>query len=135
MWIAITKDDDESWWFDAYLLGRCRLSGGRQCVEDFARWLLAPVPEGVYETEFVLIDNERQTVGHAGALLGEGQYLNIEILLGRNESGGPESLTVVATGDTGPPSYRAFLLFAGLECEPVDRDYLERAAAELLGAL
>ena len=135
MWIAITKDDDESWWFDAYLLGRCRLGGGRQRVDDFARWLLAPVPEEAYETEFVLIDDERQTGDHAGAVLREGQYLNIELLLGRSESGGPEYLTVVPTGDTGPPSYWAFLLFDGLEYEPVDRDYLERAAAELLEAL
>lgn len=53
----------------------------------------------------------------------------VEILMGREEDGGPEYLQVLPSGEK---HSLAFEVCAPLECQPVPRAYLEAAAARLL---
>ncbi|WP_185899548.1 hypothetical protein [Streptomyces sp. WAC07061] len=121
LWLAVGRDPDGGWYFDAYFLGRTPLPGGAPVAAAFARWLLAAAPEGRYEEEFLLLDG----VPRSGSLL------TVEVLLGREEAGGPEYLQVLLSGEAGG---HAFEVCAPLECRRVVRAELEAAAQRLLGA-
>ncbi|MDA5284113.1 hypothetical protein [Streptomyces sp. Isolate_45] len=126
MWLAISKDPDDTWCLDSYFIGRTTLTGGAPHAAAFAHWLLACPPEGPYEKEFILIDSEPQS---GSRRLTDGTRLTIEILLGREEAGGPEYLQVLLFGEI--RDY-AFPVCAPLECQRVLRPELEAAAARLL---
>lgn len=124
LWLAVGADGtDGTWWFDAYFVGRTTLAGGAPMAAAFARWLLADAPEGRYEEEFVLVDAEPH--GADGT-----RRLTVEVLLGREEAGGPEYLQVLPYGEVG--GY-AFAVCAPLVCPRVVRADLDAAAARLLG--
>ncbi|MGE7386917.1 hypothetical protein ACQKM2_15690 [Streptomyces sp. NPDC004126] len=127
MWLAVGADPGGGWYLDAYFIGRTPLPGGAPLAAEFARWLLAPAPEGRYEEEFLLLDGEPQRGSRA---LAEGALLTVEVLLGRAEAGGPEYLQVLLFGEVGG---RAFEVCAPLECGRVVRAELEAAAQRLLG--
>ncbi|MDK9497610.1 hypothetical protein QEZ40_002551 [Streptomyces katrae] len=127
LWLAVDRDPDDGWCFDAYFLGRTALPGGAPLAAAFARWLLAAAPEGRYEEEFLLLDGEPQS---GSRRLADGALLTVEVLLGREEAGGPEYLQVLLSGEVGG---RAFEVCAPLECRRVDRAELEAAANRLLG--
>lgn len=126
-WLAVGQDPDGAWYFDAYFIGRTTLSGGAPRAAAFAQWLLASPPEGRYEKEFMLVDSEPQS---GSRRLADGTRLTVEILLGREEAGGPEYLQVLLYGEI---RNRAFEVCAPLECRHVLRAELEAAAARLLG--
>lgn len=129
MWLAVGRDPDGTdgaWCFDAYFIGRTALAGGAPRAAAFARWLLAEAPAGRYEEEFTLVDAEPQS---GSARLSDGTRLTVEVLLGREEAGGPEYLQVVLSGAVG--GY-AFEVCAPLDCPRVLRADLEAAAARLL---
>ncbi|MDX2394976.1 hypothetical protein ACWGHM_36635 [Streptomyces sp. NPDC054904] len=128
MWLAISKDPDGTWFLDAYFIGRTTLTGGAPQATAFAQWLLACPSEGPYEREFILIDSEPQS---GSRRLTDGTRLTVEILLGREEAGGPEYLQVLLFG--GIRDY-AFPVCAPLECPRVLRPELEAAAARLLAS-
>ncbi|MGY0064155.1 hypothetical protein ACWY4P_48285 [Streptomyces sp. LZ34] len=128
LWVAVGKDPDGTWWFDAYFIGRVTLRGGARRAAAFARWLLAPPPEGPYEKEFMLIDSEPQT---GSRHIAEGTLLTVEVLMGREEPGGPEFFQVLPSGET-PVRRLGFEVCAPLDCQPVPRADLEHAAARLL---
>ncbi|MEU9039475.1 hypothetical protein AB0D45_31850 [Streptomyces sp. NPDC048352] len=112
--------------FDAYFIGRAALTGGAPRAAAFARWLLAAPPEGRYEDEFTLVDGEPQS---GSRRLADGTRLTVEVLVGREEAGGPEYLQVLLSGEV-PGG--AFEVCAPLVCERVPRADLEAAAARLL---
>ncbi|EFL19548.1 hypothetical protein [Streptomyces sp. C] len=126
VWLAVGRDPDAAWWFEAYFVGRTTLAGGAPLAAAFARWLLADAPEGRYEEEFVLVDDEPQS---GSARLADGTRLTVEVLLGRAEAGGPEYLQVLLYGEAGG---RAFEVCAPLRCPSVVRADLDAAAARLL---
>lgn len=126
LWLAVGKDPDGTWCFDAYFIGRTTLMGGAPRAAAFAQWLLACPPEGRYEKEFMLVDSEPQS---GSRQLTDGTRLTVEILLGREEAGGPEYLQVLLSGET---RNSAFEVCAPLECQRVLRTELEAAAARLL---
>lgn len=128
LWLAINKDPDGTWCLDAYFIGRTTLTGGAPQAAAFAEWLLACPPEGRYEKEFVLVDGEPQS---GSRRLADGARLTVEILLGREEAGGPEYLQVVLSGEI--RTY-GFAVCAPLECQQVLRAELEAAAARLLAS-
>ncbi|MDT0547565.1 MULTISPECIES: hypothetical protein [Streptomyces] len=128
LWLAVFKTLDGVWWFDAYFIGRVPLRGGVARAAAFARWLLAAPPDGPYETEFVLVRGEPQ----AGTRqIAEGTLLTVELLMGREQPGGPEFLQVLLFGET-PVRHLAFEVCAPLDCQPMPRAELERAATGLL---
>ncbi|MFK0256147.1 hypothetical protein [Streptomyces sp. NPDC090445] len=126
LWLAVGKAPDGSWWFDAYSIGRVTLPGGAPRAAAFAHWLLTSPPEGPYEKEFMLIHGEPQ---RGSRRLTDGTRLTVEILMGREEAGGPEYLQMLLTGEI---RAFAFEVCAPLECRPVPRADLEAAAARLL---
>ncbi|MGW6855592.1 hypothetical protein [Streptomyces xanthophaeus] len=126
LWLAIGEDPDGTWCLDAYFIGPTTLTGGAPRAAAFAQWLLVSPPEGRYEKEFILVDGEPQS---GSRRLADGTRLTVEILLGREEAGGPEYLQVILTGEI--RNY-AFAICAPLECQPVLRAELEAAAARLL---
>ncbi|WP_329383084.1 hypothetical protein OG625_20715 [Streptomyces sp. NBC_01351] len=128
LWLAINKDPDGTWCLDAYFIGRTTLMGGAPRVAAFAQWLLACPPDGRYEKEFTLVDSEPQS---GSRRLTDGTRLTAEILLGREEAGGPEYLQVLLSGEI--HNY-AFAVCAPLECQRVLRAELEAAAARLLAS-
>ncbi|AXE82256.1 hypothetical protein [Streptomyces atratus] len=128
LWIAILKEPDGTWWFDAYFIGRVPLGGGAPRSAAFAQWLLATPPEGPYEKEFMLIDGERQS---GLRQIADGTLLTVEVLMGREETGGPESLQVLLSGETRVQRL-AFEVCAPLECTLVRRSDLEDSIARLL---
>ncbi|MFB9903879.1 hypothetical protein [Allokutzneria oryzae] len=141
LWFAIERDQRGTWWFDAYVLGRVRLSGGAPHVARFARWLLEPPPQERYESEFLLVDDEPQP-GRAISWLARGATeperidtieLTVEVLLGREGEGGPEFLQLAPAGHA-PEHGIAFQVCAELEWDPMDRTTLERTATALLTA-
>ncbi|MCX4826014.1 hypothetical protein OG883_40790 [Streptomyces sp. NBC_01142] len=128
LWLAVGKAPDGTWWFDAYFIGRVTLRGGAPRAAAFAQWLLTPPPEVQYEKEFILVHGEPQCRSRQ---IADGTRLTIEILMGREEAGGPEYLQVLPSGET-PRQGIAFEVCAPLECQPVPRADLEAAAARLL---
>ncbi|MFE9796556.1 hypothetical protein ACFYRL_33040 [Streptomyces goshikiensis] len=128
LWLAVGKDPVGAWCFDAYFIGRMTLNGGAPRAAAFAQWLLASPPEGRYEKEFMLLESEPQ---NGSRRLTDGTRLTVEILLGREEAGGPEYLQVLLSGEIGNA---AFEVCAPLDCERVLRAELEPAAARLLTA-
>ncbi|MFJ3876784.1 hypothetical protein ACIPW5_04925 [Streptomyces sp. NPDC090077] len=127
MWLAVGRDPDGGWSLDACFIGRTPLPGGAPLAAGFARWLLAPAPAGRYEEEFLLLDGEPQSGSQRFA---DGTLLTVEVLLGRAETGGPEYLQVLLSGEVrGLP----FEVCAPLECRRVARAALEAAATRLLG--
>ncbi|MEU9718139.1 hypothetical protein [Streptomyces sp. NPDC047976] len=127
LWLAVGGEPGGGWCFDAYFIGRTPLPGGAPLAAAFARWLLAAAPEGRYEEEFLLLDGEPQS---GSRRLADGTLLTVEVLLGREEAGGPEYLQVLLFGEVG--GY-AFEVCAPLECRRVVRAELEAAAERLLG--
>lgn len=139
LWFAISRDPDGGYWFDAYLVGRLRVRGGAPHLADFARWLLAERPDGPYEAEFLLVADVPQE-GLGGSWLPPGGTspewvddlrMSVEILIGREAAGGPEFLQVIPLGHSVGKGF-GFQPCAELECEPLDRPTLDRAAARLL---
>ncbi|MFJ5804100.1 hypothetical protein [Streptomyces decoyicus] len=126
LWLAVGKGPAGTWCFDAYFIGRTTLTGGALRAAAFARWLLASPPEGQYEKEFMLVDGEPQS---GSRRLTDGTRLTVEILLGREEAGGPEYLQVLLSGEI---RNVAFEVCAPLVCQRVLRAELEPAAARLL---
>lgn len=125
-WLEVGQDHVGAWYFDAYFIGRTTLSGGAPRAAAFAQWLLVSPPEGRYEKEFMLVDGEPQS---GSRRLADGTRLTVEILLGREEAGGPEYLQVLLFGEIGN---LAFEVCAPLECQQVLRPELEAAAARFL---
>ncbi|MFB6677581.1 hypothetical protein ACFCWG_35265 [Streptomyces sp. NPDC056390] len=130
LWIALDRDADGGWWFDAYFLGRLSLGQGAPWAAEYARWLLAAPPSGPYEREFTLIDREPQA---GSARIAAGTLLTVGFLLGREEPDGPEYLQLLPSGETAV-RHLGFEVCAPLECEPLPRASLEVAAAGLLDA-
>ncbi|WP_327270991.1 hypothetical protein OG609_01065 [Streptomyces sp. NBC_01224] len=128
LWIAIGEEPDGTWWFDAYFIGRVPLGGGAPRSAAFAQWLLATPPEGRYEKEFMLIDGEPQ---RGSRQIADGTWLTVEVLMGREETDGPEFLQVLLSGETRVQRL-AFEVCAPLECQPIHRSDLEDTIARLL---
>ena len=141
LWFALERDEHGDWWFAAYFLGRVWLSGGAARAAEFARWLLVPPPRQRYEKDFVLLDDE-PTPGRAISWLApdateaeriEDTELTVEIMIGRDDDGGPEYLILQPSGHA-PRQGFAFQICAELVWEPMDRAAVERTAAALLAA-
>ena len=115
-WLTLGRQPDGSWWLDARHAGRWPVGGGVERVTAFAHWLREPPPPGRYEKEFLLLD--RQELGPGPQTV---QPLTVEVLLGRENRGGPELLVV-------------YLEEIQLRWEPADRHRIEEAAAGLLAA-
>ncbi|MFI6054863.1 hypothetical protein ACIBCO_32855 [Streptomyces violascens] len=128
LWMAIGSAPDGSWMFDTCFIGRVAMHGGASTAAAFARWILSAPSEGRYENEFRLIDGEQQ-IG-AGPLA-DGTWLTVEVLMGREEHGGPEYLRLLLSGETSVQRI-PFEVCAPLHCEPVPRTELQCAAARLL---
>lgn len=95
---------------DSFRYGAMFGSAAVRAAAEFARWLLAPRPQGQYEVEFRVVD----------AWPARGPEYTVEIGLGREDAGGPEYLVMWPSGylpgigqgaDVGPE----------LMWEPVDR--------------
>ncbi|GAA4022205.1 hypothetical protein GCM10022247_53010 [Allokutzneria multivorans] len=139
LWFALDRDARGDWWFDAYFLGRVRLSGGSEHVARFASWLLKPAVDEAYERSFVLVDDEPDP-GRPISWLAPGAteparvsdtVLTVEVMIGRDEDGGPEYLMLQPSGRA-PQQGFAFQICAELVWEPMDRASVERAAVALL---
>ncbi|MFD9081845.1 hypothetical protein [Streptomyces erythrochromogenes] len=128
LWFAVGKGPDGAWFFDAYFIGRTTFHGGAPRAAAFAQWLLASPPDGRYEEEFALIDGEPQA---GSRRLTDGSRLTVEILLGREEAGGPEYLQVLLHGETGNAGFQ---VCAPLTCLRVSRSELGASAARLLAS-
>ncbi|MEV6488284.1 hypothetical protein AB0M20_06555 [Actinoplanes sp. NPDC051633] len=123
-WIAVGHDDGR-WWFDGYVVGKWHIDGGAPQVADLARWLLAERPAGRYEVEFELLRKAQPWQG-TGEML-----MDLDITLGRDEPGGPESLVCFPSGYL-PKIERWAQIYEGLDWEGIDRPRLHAEATRLL---
>jgi hypothetical protein len=140
LWFALGEDSGE-WWFDAFYIGRARLTGGAARAIAFAQCLLEEPPTGRYEKEFLLVHNEPwgrgmywKRDGQETPLRIVNTTLEVTCLLCRDIPEGAEYLTINPSGHA-PEDGVGFDICAELWSKPVDRSRLRSAATTLLTTL